>query len=99
MMKNKNLKSVVLIILVLVLTNLAGNFYFHRFDLTADNRYTLSPTTLKIIKEIKEPLIIDVFLKGEFPGEMKKLQTETQQILEEFKAYNSNIVFQFMSPI
>ena len=99
MMKNKNLKSVVLIILVLVLTNLAGNFYFHRFDLTADNRYTLSPTTLKIIKDIKEPLIIDVFLKGEFPGEMKKLQTETQQILEEFKAYNSNIVFQFVNPL
>ena len=34
-----------------------------------------------------------------FPGEMKKLQTETQQILEEFKAYNSNIVFQFVNPL
>ncbi len=99
MMKNKNLKSVLLITLVLVLINLAGNFYFQRFDLTEDHRYTLSPTTLKIIKDIKEPLIIDVFLKGEFPGEMKKLQTETQQILEEFKAYNSNIIFQFVNPL
>ena len=99
MMKNKNLKSVLLISLLLIVINLAGNFYFHRFDLTADHRYTLSPTTLKIIKEVKEPLIIDVFLKGEFPGEMKKLQTETQQILEEFKAYNSNIMFQFVNPL
>jgi gliding-associated putative ABC transporter substrate-binding component GldG len=99
MMKNKNLKSVLFITLVLVLINLAGNFYFHRFDLTADQRYTLSTTTLKIIKEAQEPLIVDVFLKGEFPGEMKKLQTETQQILEEFKAYNSNIVFQFVNPL
>jgi gliding-associated putative ABC transporter substrate-binding component GldG len=99
MMRNKNLKSVLFITLVLILINLAGNFYFHRFDLTADHRYTLSPTTLKIIKEVKEPLIIDVFLKGEFPGEMKKLQSETQQILEEFKAYNSNIVFQFVNPL
>jgi len=99
MMKNKNLKSVLFISLVLILINLAGNFYFHRFDLTSDHRYTLSPTTLKIIKDVKEPLIIDVFLKGEFPGEMKKLQTETQQILEEFKAYNSNIVFQFVNPL
>jgi len=98
-MKNKNLKSVLFITLVLVLINLAGNFYFHRFDLTSDHRYTLSPTTLKIIKDVKEPLIIDVFLKGEFPGEMKKLQTETQQILEELKAYNSNIVFQFVNPL
>ena len=31
--------------------------------------------------------------------EIKKLQTETQQILEEFKAYNSNIVFQFVNPL
>ena len=99
MMKNKNLKSVLLISLLLIVINLAGNFYFLRFDLTADHRYTLSPTTLKIIKEVKEPLIIDVFLKGEFPGEMKKLQTETQQILEEFKAYNSNIMFQFVNPL
>jgi len=99
MMKNKNLKSVLLILLLLVSINLAGNFFFHRFDLTKDHRYTLSATTLKIIKEIKEPLIIDVFLKGEFPGEMKKLQTETLQILEEFKANNSNIVFQFVNPL
>ena len=99
MMKNKNLKSVLLISLLLIVINLAGKFYFHRFDLTADHRYTLSPTTLKIIKEVKEPLIIDIFLKGEFPGEMKKLQTETQQILEEFKAYNSNIMFQFVNPL
>ena len=99
MMKNKNLKSVVLVLLVLFLINSMGNFYFHRFDLTADQRYTLSPTTLKIIDGVKEPLIIDVFLKGEFPGEMKKLQSETQQILEEFKAYNSNVVFQFINPL
>jgi len=99
MMKNKNLKSVLFISLVLILINISGNFYFHRFDLTADHRYTLSPTTLRIIKDVKEPLIIDVFLKGEFPGEMKKLQSETQQILEEFKAYNSNVVFQFVNPL
>ena len=89
-MKNKNLKSVLFISVALILINLAGNFYFHRFDLTADHRYTLSPTTLKIIKDVKEPLIIDVFLKGEFPGEMKKLQSETQQILEELVDLKEN---------
>jgi gliding-associated putative ABC transporter substrate-binding component GldG len=54
---------------------------------------------LEILEEVKEPLIIDVFLKGQFPGEFKKLQTETQQILEEFKAYNKNVTFQFVNPI
>ena len=97
--KKNNLKTVLFTVAVLIVLNGIGSQFFHRFDLTKDNRYTLSPTSLKIIQGIKEPLIIDVFLKGEFPGEFKKLQTETQQLLEEFKAYNSNIVFQFVNPL
>lgn len=93
------LKSTLIIILVLIIANIIGNQFFHRFDLTKDKRYTLSATSLKIVKDIKDPLIVDVFLKGEFPGEFKKLQTETQQLLEEFKAQNSNIVFQFVNPL
>ena len=97
--KKNNLKTLLLTFTVLLIVNGIGSQFFHRFDLTKDKRYTLSPTSLAIIKEVKEPLIIDVFLKGEFPGEFKKLQTETQQLLEEFKAYNSNIVFQFVNPL
>jgi gliding-associated putative ABC transporter substrate-binding component GldG len=84
---------------LIFIINFAGNFFFKRFDLTADNRYTLSETSLNIIKEVKEPLYVDVFLEGNFPGEFKKLQTETQQLLEEFKAFNSNIIFQFVNPL
>lgn len=94
-----NLKKVLSTVALIVLLNLAGHFVFKRFDLTADKRYTLSQTSLNIVSEVKEPLYIDVFLEGEFPGEFKKLQTETQQLLEEFKAENSNIIFQFVNPL
>ena len=97
--KKTNLKNLLTIIGVLVVLNFAGNFFFKRFDLTADNRYTLSTTSLNIIKDIKQPLYVDVFLEGNFPGEFKKLQTETQQLLGEFKAYNSNVIFQFVNPL
>ena len=97
--KNSNIKKLALLIGFLLILNFAGHFFFKRFDLTADKRYTLSTTSLSIIKEVKDPLYIDVFLEGNFPGEFKKLQTETQQLLEEFKAYNSNIIFQFVNPI
>lgn len=97
--KNKNFKTVFFTIAFLLVLNGIGSQFFYRFDLTKDHRYTLSKTSLNILKEVKEPLIIDVFLKGQFPGEFKKLQTETQQILEEFKAYNKNITFEFINPI
>jgi gliding-associated putative ABC transporter substrate-binding component GldG len=97
--KKNNLKSVLVLLSLVVLLNLASTVLFHRFDLTHDKRYTLSSTSLSLIKEVNEPLIIDVFLEGEFSGEFKKLQTETQQLLDEFKAYNSNVVFQFINPL
>ncbi|WP_395056784.1 gliding motility-associated ABC transporter substrate-binding protein GldG [Flavobacterium sp.] len=96
---SKNIKNLVLTIVGLITVNIAGNFFFHRFDLTHDKRYTLSETSLNIIKNTKEPLYIDVFLEGNFPPEFKRLQNETKQILEEFKAYNPNIIYQFVNPL
>lgn len=94
-----NFKKIAITIAFVVLLNFAGHFAFKRFDLTADKRYTLSQTSLTIVEDVKEPLYIDVFLEGNFPGEFKKLQTETQQLLEEFKAQNPNIIFQFVNPL
>lgn len=97
--KKQGLKQLGLLIAGLIVLNVFGNYFFKRFDLTADKRYTLSETSLNIIKQIDSPLYIDVFLEGQFPAEFKRLQNETRQTLEEFKAYNSNIIFQFVNPL
>jgi gliding-associated putative ABC transporter substrate-binding component GldG len=82
-----------------LVANGIGNAFFHRFDLTSDKRYTLSDTSLNIIEEIKEPLSIKIYMQGELPTEFKRLQQETQQLLEEFQAYNKNIIFTFVNPL
>lgn len=98
-MKVQLIKKTASVLLIVVGINIASHFVFKRFDLTADKRYTLSETSLKIIDEVTQPLYVDVFLEGNFPGEFKKLQTETQQLLEEFKSKNPNIIFQFVNPM
>lgn len=95
----KNIKTLVVTFIALIAVNVISHFFFHRFDLTADKRYTLSETSLNILKNAKEPIYVDVFLEGNFPSEFKRLQTETKQILEEFKAYNPNIIYQFVNPL
>ncbi|MCL6461662.1 MAG: gliding motility-associated ABC transporter substrate-binding protein GldG [Flavobacterium micromati] len=97
--KKNNLKSVVIIIAVLLIINLIGNSLFHRFDLTKDKRYTLSTTSLNIIKQVENPLFIKVYMQGNLPAEFKRLQQETKQLLEEFQAYNKNIIFEFVNPL
>jgi gliding-associated putative ABC transporter substrate-binding component GldG len=97
-MKN-NIKKTLYIFLGILAINIVSSFFFFRIDLTQDKRYTLSETTLEILKNTKEPLYIDVFLEGNFPPEFKRLQAETRQMLDELKAYNSNIIFQFVNPL
>ncbi|TDE44517.1 gliding motility-associated ABC transporter substrate-binding protein GldG [Flavobacterium rhamnosiphilum] len=97
--KNKNLKNVLFTIVILLIANGIGNHFFHRFDLTKDKRYTLSPTSLNIIKQVQNPLSIKVYMQGDLPAEFKRLQQETKQLLEEFQAYNTNIVFEFVDPL
>jgi len=95
----QNIKTLGITVFVLIVLNVLGTLFFHRFDLTKDKRYTLSETSLQIIKQVKNPLSIKIYMQGDLPADFKRLQQETKQLLEEFQAYNSNIVFEFVNPM
>lgn len=96
-MKNKYSKIIWLLIGIILL-NIIGSKIYKRFDLTQDKRYTLSEATEKIVENVKEIIVVTVYLKGDFPAEFKRLQTETKLHLEELKALNKNIQFRFVDP-
>ncbi len=96
---NSHIKPLILVVVILVIINSVSTSFFNRFDFTKDNRYTLSEAALDITNKAEAPLIVDVFLQGEFPSEFKRLQTETRSILEEFNAENPNIYFNFINPL
>ena len=95
----KNIKTLGITVFILIVLNVLGSLFFHRFDLTKDKRYTLSETSLKIVKQVKNPLSIKIYMQGDLPADFRRLQQETRQLLEEFQAYNSNIVFEFVNPL
>src|SRR5690606_18162285 len=88
--KKKWTKAVFVFVGLFVLNILASNF-FKRIDLTDENRYTLSSTSKEIIEKVESPIMVTVFLAGEFPSEFNRLQLETKRILEEFAAHNPQI--------
>jgi len=96
-MKTKYSKIIYLFVGLILINYLASNFY-KRFDLTEDNRYTITPTTKTIVENIDNTLIIKVYLQGDFPTEFKRLQTETKLHLEELNNLNKNIQFRFVNP-
>lgn len=95
----QNIKHIAIILIAIIAINFISSKVYKRFDLTSDNRYTLSEAALNTIDNVDSPIIVDVFLEGDFPSEFKRLQAETKQLLEEFAAYNNNINFKFINPI
>jgi len=82
----------------LLLINFLASKLYKRFDLTEDQRYTLSEATTSIVENIDDIVSIKVYLQGNFPAEFKRLQTETKLHLEELKNINKKIQFRFINP-
>ena len=94
-----NNKQLIYTVVGIILINIIGTIFYERFDLTQDQRYTLSNSAKKTIANVDSPIFIDVFLEGDLPVEFKKLRVEVKQLLKEFEAFNSNIKFKFVDPV
>lgn len=99
MKKNKSILYILAVIVGLILINIISSKAYQRFDLTKDKRYTLSEVSKSMISDLDSPLIIDVFLEGDFPSEFRLLQTEVRQIIEEFQLETDQIFVNYINPI
>ena len=91
--------SALKVFLLLVLLNLMASQFYTRFDLTEDQRYTLSEAALDAVSGLKGEVVIDVLLDGDLPPEFLRLQKESRQILEEFTEENPGLVVNYVNPL
>ncbi|MEN8187213.1 MAG: gliding motility-associated ABC transporter substrate-binding protein GldG [Bacteroidota bacterium] len=99
MSKNNSYIKIIIVLFSLIAINFIGRKVYKRFDLTQDQRYTLSDETKEIIEDIEDPIAIKVYLEGDFPAEFKRIQLETKQHLKELNSLNDQIQFRFVNPL
>ena len=87
------------VILGLVLLNFLASQLYVRFDLTEDQRYTLSEAAVDAVLKLEGEIVIDVLLDGDLPAEFLRLQKESRQILEEFSEENPNLIINYVDPL
>ena len=84
---------------VIVLINIIASFVFTRIDLTSEKRFTLSPSTREILKNLNDVVYVKVYLEGEFPAGFKRLRNSTRETLDEFRVYaGDNLQYEFIDP-
>jgi ABC-2 type transport system permease protein len=95
----KDIIVIVAIMLGAVAINKIASAWFFRIDLTAEKRFTLSSNTTSFLKEMKQQLLVKVYLDGDLNPGFKKLSTSAREMLDEFKVYaDDNINYQFVDP-
>ncbi|MDG1252358.1 MAG: gliding motility-associated ABC transporter substrate-binding protein GldG [Schleiferiaceae bacterium] len=71
---------------------------FFRIDLTEDQRFSLNESTLELIDAVEDPMLISLYLDGDFPSGFQRLREEARRMLDEFRARNGNIQYVFINP-
>jgi len=87
-----------LAVAIILVVNVIASFIFTRVDLTAEKRYSLSPVTRHMLRELKDDVFFRVYLDGELPPAFRRLSNETREMLNEFRAYSDHIHYEFIDP-
>lgn len=82
----------------LIMLNALSHFYHVSLDLTEEHRFTLTPATKNILKEVPDVVFVRVLLEGEFPAGFKRLQQSTREMLDQFTAVSGYIEYEFEDP-
>lgn len=96
--KKSHILQLVLGLVIIIFLNVIGYFFFARIDLTQEKRYTLSESSKKLMSNLEDIVFIRCYLEGDIPSEYKKLRNETKEMLDQFRAYNPDIEYEFVDP-
>jgi ABC-2 type transport system permease protein len=97
--KRKDLSALLALMAIIVLINFVGSFYFKRFDLTSEKRYTLSESTKALLKNIDDEVFFKIYFEGNFNPSFTRLKNEAKEILDQFRAYSGRqIQYEFIDP-
>ncbi len=96
--KVRYISGFMLTLLIVIAVNIISSRVYTRFDLTSEKRYTLSEATKDLLRNLDDIVYFKIYLEGEFPAGFKRLRRETKELLDEFRAYNKNIQYEFINP-
>lgn len=85
---------------ILVCINMLAVRFHWGLDLTKEKLFTLTKPTKKLLRNMDDVAVIDVYLDGKFPAGYQRLRESTLERLRSFKnAAGTNIVYRFSDPM
>ena len=73
-----------LLVAILVALNVLASRFHKSFDLTKEKRFTLTESTKRMLSDLDDVVVVDVFLEGKFPAGFQRLREATRERLQSF---------------
>jgi gliding-associated putative ABC transporter substrate-binding component GldG len=95
-----NVLALSLIILgFLFILNFLSSQHFVRFDLTEGKRYSLAPSTRRIVSRLDDLVRAEVYFSKKLPPHLQSVKSDVRDMLSELRAYSKgNLEFTFIDP-
>ena len=93
------LAGIIMAVLAVIALNWIASRFHSRIDLTNEKRFTLSPSSHKVLDAVDSTILIRVFLKGNYPSGFRKLSASTEDLLRNISDITRGKVrYEFLSP-
>ena len=90
------------IVAIVIVLNYILSFMFGRFDMTEDDRYSLSDSTKEMLQDderFSERIYFRIYLDGDLPADFRRIRNSIQEKLDEFIVYaGDKIQYEFIDP-
>ncbi|GAA4463890.1 hypothetical protein GCM10023093_13210 [Nemorincola caseinilytica] len=101
--KNKHLQQarlrLVIMAAIVVCVNVLASYFHAGLDLTREKRFTLTEPTKRLLRNMDEVAVVDVYLKGKFPAGLQRMQEAVRERLRSFKEYaGGHLIYRFTDP-
>jgi len=92
LIERRRRKMVSWLLLVAVMA-LGANLRLFRIDFTAEKRYSLSPSSVRVLETIDQPLMAEIYLEGEMPPGFRRLRTAIVEKLNDLQQYGKKSIY------
>lgn len=97
-----NWTYLIIIVSGLLVINIIGSLLYSKFDMTEDQRYSLSQGTIDFLKDeqnFQNRVSIKIYLDGELPADIQSFRNDIEDKLKDFKELSGNrIEYIFINP-
>ncbi|RXQ96561.1 hypothetical protein EO244_02720 [Ancylomarina salipaludis] len=86
--KDNVVTRLIFVLSCLIVLNILSSYFFFRVDFTADKRYTLDKVTKRILSEVKDPIIITMYVSEDLPPDISRTIRDFKHLLTEYNAHS-----------